>query len=254
MALWLDWAKINKAPVTGGAWAPGYVNKLVVHTTESSGFHPGLTYFGHTGWPHWTNDRDGTLWQHMDADAPARALKNAPGGVETNRGGAWQVENVGFAAMGDAALTAEQVATLRRLVAELHRRRGLQMHTLPAGAIPGSAKVDAPQRLTLNQWRVFGGIAGHRHVPENDHWDPGAFNLERLLPAPTPPPAPPEEDTDMKPYLAQAEGTPVYLIFPNGQAEAGVPTQDALDDCRRIYGDTIEEVSLDFLRLHGIDA
>jgi N-acetyl-anhydromuramyl-L-alanine amidase AmpD len=61
-----------------------------------------------------------------------------------------------------------------------------------------------------------------------------------------------EEKTDMDPYLAQAEGTPVYLIFPNGQAEAGVPTEEALNDCRRVYGDKIEPVSKDFLRLHGV--
>lgn len=65
-------------------------------------------------------------------------------------------------------------------------------------------------------------------------------------------PPPKEESDDMKPYLAQAPGTAVYLIFPNGQAEAGVPTEAALADCRRLYGDTIEQVSVDFLKLHGI--
>lgn len=27
----------------------------------------------------------------------------------------------------------------------------------------------------------YNGILGHKHVPENDHWDPGAFDWRKLL-------------------------------------------------------------------------
>lgn len=105
--------------------------------------------------------------------------------------------------------------------------------------------------------------AAHREyaLPKGRKPDPVGIDMDDMrrdvaaLLAAGPPgtqPPPPEEDDDMKPFLAQAEGTPVFLIFPNGQAEAGVPTEAALADAKRIYGDTIEKVSRDFLRLHGV--
>ena len=106
-------------------------------------------------------------------------------------------------------------------------------------------------------------LCAHREWAPRRKVDPAFWDMDQMRrqvrelladgPATTPPPPTnPPEDDDMKPYLAQATGTPVYLIFPNGQLEAGVPTEAALSDARRIYGDKIEQVSIDFLRLHGI--
>lgn len=251
MNVWYPAATRNQATVNAGRMSASYGWKLVVHTTESDSFTPSpRSYFGHQYWPHFTLDRDGQWWQHIPIDMAARALRSSRL-VETNRGRAIQVECVGrSSADPDAILTDAQVDALRDLFVWLRQQVPIDAVALPAGAIPGSASARAPQRMTPAAWRVFSGVCAHRHVPDNDHWDSGAFDLTRLLPDP-PTPTPPEDD-DMKPYLAQAEGTAVYLIFPSGEVPAGVPTEDALKDALRIYGNRVEKVSKDFLRLHGV--
>ncbi|HEY6222818.1 MAG TPA: hypothetical protein VIW26_03470, partial [Gemmatimonadales bacterium] len=44
-------------------------------------------------------------------------------------------------------------------------------------------------RFTAAAWLAFDGWCGHQHVPNNDHGDPGAIDIARLLAiaAPTPP-------------------------------------------------------------------
>jgi hypothetical protein len=36
-------------------------------------------------------------------------------------------------------------------------------------------------RMSPTEWDSFNGVCGHQHVPENTHWDPGAFDWTRLL-------------------------------------------------------------------------
>src|SRR5436190_520883 len=72
------------------------------------------------------------------------------------------------------------------------------------GAIPNSAREDAPQRLDPHVW-AFGpiGLCGHRHVPMgDDHWDAGALDMRKVAAyarellggGPPKPPQPPQED------------------------------------------------------------
>jgi hypothetical protein len=68
-------------------------------------------------------------------------------------------------------------------------------------------------------------------------------------PVPSPPPTP-EDDDDMKPFLAQADSTPVFLI--TAARTIGVPTQQDLDALKRLYGPEIVKVSRDFLRMAGV--
>ncbi len=195
--LWLDWAKRNVAPVTSGSYVEGRW-KLLIHTTESYNFYPGSTYYGTHSWPHFTIERDGTTWQHIDMDIAARALKNLAGGVETNRSRVIQIENC--AKSGDAkVLTDAQVVANRRIAEVLHQQRGMELYSLPAGVIGGSASVNAPQRMSYAQWRAYSGICAHRHAPENEHWDSGAQDLSLIVPIITPPVQPvPEEDYMIK--------------------------------------------------------
>lgn len=238
MSLWLDWAKRNVAPVTGGSYSEGRM-KLLVHTTETSVFRPDSSkYYGHTGWPHLTNERDGTMWQHIDLDIAARALKNAPGGVQTNRSRVVQVENVAYSKDGNNALTDAQIENLRRLVVELHEKRGLELNFLPAGVIPNSARADAPQRMSTHEWRTFSGVIAHRHAPENDHWDSGAFDLSRLLPqtkAPVIEPEPQEDEELMKhgdtgPQVAQLRHLVNRVISQTGGGFDHLPITETYDD------------------------
>lgn len=217
MQTWYPPAKVNRATRDAGAMAPGYAWKLVVHTTESDRFPVAETaYFGHQSWPHFTLERDGTFWQHLPINRAARALRASPN-VETNRGGAVQVECVARSSADPGAiLTAAQVTALQQLYGWLRQQVPIGTAALAAGKIPGSASTSGPQRLTPGQWRTFSGVCGHRHVPSNEHWDPGAFDLARVVagkPKPVPPPPPIEED-DMARLVRDEQGR-IYKVAGN---------------------------------------
>lgn len=156
--------------------------RLVLHTTEGSSAAGAIGAFKSMGsWPHFTVDPLAKVrYQHISLDVGARALINAPGGVETNREDAIQIEMVGFAAKTpdwtDDAL--QWLAT--EVFAPILAATGIPT-THPAFSGTNAAGVNAPQRMTFDQWDTFAGICGHQHVPENDHWDPGAFPIDRLL-------------------------------------------------------------------------
>lgn len=203
MALWLPLddpevrVRRNVAPVTGGTFIDLGAPLVIQHTTEGDRFTPNpRLYHGHTGWPHITIDRDGTIFQHIDLDLAARALKNLPGGVQTNRRRwTWQVENVGRSPSvpGQVTLTDAQVRAGRWFVAFLHRHRGLPLRADPPWVIPGSARVDAPQRMSAAEWYAAAGVSAHARAPENDHWDVGGIPLSAFLPT-----IPPLEEDPMK--------------------------------------------------------
>lgn len=172
----------------------------ILHTTEG----PSLVDYGDgakapnvTGVPD-LKDKHFGWWQHYDVDESARALKNLTGGVETNRANAFQIELVGtcdpqhaktwgqltagvdyiyWPAAPDWAL--QQVAWLMRWLADNH---GIPLSGMPTWvAYPGSYGADNGVRMTDVQWRAFKGWAGHQHVPENLHGDPGDIDFARLL-------------------------------------------------------------------------
>ncbi len=71
--------------------------KIVHHTTEGSSARGAFDAFRQNrSDPHFTVDAT-TIYQHIDTEEGARALRNAPGGVQTNRDSAVQIELVGFA-------------------------------------------------------------------------------------------------------------------------------------------------------------
>src|SRR5690242_6455694 len=71
--------------------------KLVHHTTEGASAAGAMTAFkNNRSDPHFTVDGT-TIYQHIDTGVAARALRNEPGGVQTNRDSAVQIEVVGFA-------------------------------------------------------------------------------------------------------------------------------------------------------------
>lgn len=180
---WYPEAILNKAPSRlWGTFYSGYKFKFVGHTTESDNFYPNANnYFGHNGYPHFTVNRDGKVYQHVPISRASRALKNSAGGVQTNGGGAIQVEHVARSANGPDALTGVQLISARRLCDWIRAQYGIPAIVLPPGVIAGSARSNAPQRMTNAQWISFSGVCAHRHVPENDHWNMGAFPLELLI-------------------------------------------------------------------------
>lgn len=161
-----------RTQVQSGLGAPLNVPaKLVWHTTEGTSLP---TYSG--SHPHFTlNPRSGELWQHIPINSGAMSLKNAAGGIETNRANAKQVELIGFARDTQNWSDAEyaRIAKLARWI-EKHGgvARKCSVEFKGNGATP---------HISGAAWVNYSGHIGHQHVPENDHWDPGAFRINKVL-------------------------------------------------------------------------
>jgi peptidoglycan hydrolase-like protein with peptidoglycan-binding domain len=193
----------------------------VLHTTE------GMSWPGYAGGgeaPHGTirplPGKGILVREHIDFDLFAKALMNLPGGVETNRRGALQFELMGtcdekhkgdpdwyfWPDADDVVLTA-----LADYLRPIHAKylipnsaplfkayRPDGVHTQGGSYGPNNGvRFDGPT------WLRYNGIVGHMHVPENDHGDPGAFPIAKLMtllaaggtsvvtpPKPAPKPAP----------------------------------------------------------------
>lgn len=114
----------------------------------------------------------GSMAQFFPASSRAKALKNAPGGVETNRHGRYcvQIEILFFPYCTVDGRTYATVADtplvgLDRLMAWL-RDLGVP-DVWPMGPPTWSGNRNA------STWNTRAGHYGHSQVPENDHTDPG---------------------------------------------------------------------------------
>jgi len=149
---------------TGGPY------KIVHHTTEGSTAQGAFSAFKkHRSDPHFTVDAT-AIYQHVDTGQGARALRNAPGGVQTNRDGAIQIEVVGFAHRPKTKPTLRNLARLCRWLEATHAIPPVWPNGPPKPAKndhdPGNHNRDP------STWNTQGGHYGHCHVPENTHWDP----------------------------------------------------------------------------------
>ena len=156
---------------------------LVHHTTEGDSAKGAASWMRSQGtMSHRVfNPSNGERIDLLPATASARSLRNLSGGVETNRrGGVYQLEIVGRAVAvpgyGDhwyKALAGE--------VDSICSQVGIPK-VFPCAFVPypESYGIKAKQRLSGPQWLRVEGIIGHQHVPENDHGDPGALDVERL--------------------------------------------------------------------------
>ena len=175
---------VDSGDYTGGPW------KVVLHTTETSGV-PG--YKGGRTAPHLTYNARTRRWvQHTSLLKAARALVNAPGGAQTNRDRAIQVEivcysnrpiTIGYSHrtwVGD--LTDDNYRDLREFLLFAVDEFGVELKWPGRKALSWS-QANAPGfRFTTRQWDEWNGICAHQHVPEgNTHWDTGDLNWEKLI-------------------------------------------------------------------------
>ncbi|BAQ67151.1 N-acetylmuramoyl-L-alanine amidase [Geminocystis sp. NIES-3709] len=162
-------------PITGGVGAySGGPFKIVHHTTEGSTASGAMgAYKANKSDPHFTVDPI-TIYQHIDTSVSARSLANPPGGVQTNRDSAIQIEVVGFAGKPKNSATLKNVAKLCRWIE--------QTHSVPQKWPNGFPKVGTRDpgghNRNANNWDKTGGHYGHSQVPENTHWDPGYTRSE----------------------------------------------------------------------------
>lgn len=175
---------------------------LCLHTTE------GFTWPSYSGGaiaPNYTAhpviSKKRIDWRaHFNDETSSRALENHAGGVETNTLNVVQLELVGtcdpahthtwdgkraghdYIYWPDAPDWALQ--QIANFIKDMHKRHGLKLSALDFQAYPGSYGERGKTnhvRMSGAQWRNFAGICGHQHVPENDHGDPGAFPIKKVL-------------------------------------------------------------------------
>ncbi len=167
-------------PITGSSGSyNGGPFKIVHHTTEGSTAQGAFAAFktGRSD-PHFTVDSQ-TIYQHIDTSGAARALRNPPGGVETNRDSAIQIEVVGFAGRPKSRATLLNLAKLCRWIEKTHNIPRDWPNGPPKphrnGQDPGGHNRNAAN------WDSKAGHYGHSHVPENTHWDPAYTAAELSL-------------------------------------------------------------------------
>jgi N-acetylmuramoyl-L-alanine amidase len=184
---WCPFAEKNFARADGGA----FVNPVtvgVLHKTISppGSFRPNSrNYFGHQSYPHFTVDVQGgrfKCWQHISIKRAAKALRNEPGGVQTNREGVIQIEIVGWADK-NPNLDPVMVAGLKKLMRWVEDNTfitptcDVDFHPYP----PPMRLGNEPWRMSFSQWVRYSGWCAHQHTPENTHGDVGALDKSQLF-------------------------------------------------------------------------
>ena len=201
---WWDGATRDELSGTGASMATSwngvaYKPKIVIHTTEGGSYEGARSAYAGTQ-PHFTvTFQRGFFqaYQHLTINAAAKALKHPYGTVDTNRGNAYQIEVVGFATKA-SSMPAKYLDGIASLVKWISQQKGVANKAptfLPYPASYGQSSV----RMTPAQWVSFSGVCGHQHVPENDHGDPGAFQIHYVLTANGPITAPPATSTSTVP-------------------------------------------------------
>jgi hypothetical protein len=188
------------------------IEKVVWHSTETADWP---SYQGGAIAPHMTGKPNMVtkkiIWHaHFPANMNSRALRNTPGGVQTNTDGAFQIELVGTcdphahkmfpARLYMPAAPDWYLDELARFAAWAEQHWGVPLVTRPFRPYPASAGTANGVRFSGTAWDRFRGHCGHQHVPENVHGDPGSLAMvtvmdkaKRLL-TPANPTLPKEDD------------------------------------------------------------
>lgn len=169
----------------------GVTDKFIIHTTEGSGWP---SYSGGAAAPTFTVYPDTVnkklvIRQHFPLDTSSRALVHPAGTPQTNNDGVIQAEFIGTC---DPSLAQRGVFFwpqapkwaldgMAEIIATLHTLRGIPLTAWPKwNAYPASAG-NSSSRMSWAQWAAFSGVAGHQHVPGNDHGDPGNIDINYVM-------------------------------------------------------------------------
>lgn len=188
MATWLSGVKRQSWGRDGGSFTTS-PDKILLHSTETGTF-PG--YGRGASAPHFTiNLGNGEVRQHSPMNRAARALRNASGGVQTNRDGVIQIEIIGTCDKSFARkhgypylpdMTDEMAGRLKWLLQKICAAiPAIPLTTSVAWKSYPSSYGNSSVRMSNSQWTRYKGILGHQHAPENTHGDPGDLPMKRIL-------------------------------------------------------------------------
>ena len=198
----MDWLPAAERIVfgdSGGVYTGGPF-RIVLHRTQGNSLAGALSvYRVKNVAPHITVEireaKGRRIVQHTPFTVAARALENQPGGVQTNRRSAIQIEVVGFSEKPKLDLDSDLRwfgATILKPIMQAFSITPDHPTFWGAGCGWTLASTKAKQRMTFTEWDAFNGICSHQHVPEQSHWDCGAFKIDAAL-------AGALEDDDMTP-------------------------------------------------------
>jgi hypothetical protein len=184
VAIWLPGYQRVNLGLSGKPFEYTHNPKGLLHSTEGTSLAGAESamraYPSHLGYDYRTRDKH----QYISLDLAAYSAMD-----ESDNDPIYQVELVGFAKdmryLPDWALRniAEDV------VKPLADTVGIPPVVIPSGfkdgldgIYPYLASPQSPIRLSYAGLRAFSGWLGHQHLPApDDHWDPGAINIHRLL-------------------------------------------------------------------------
>ncbi len=152
----------------------------VIHTVEGS-LDSGLGVFRQHFAPHFVLDGERII-QLVPLGTMAAALENRPGGVETNSITRAQIEVAGHSSEDPWECDESTGEALADLMATLADAAEIPLER------PFEDKMPAKPWATTNfvrrsagKWGHVAGWYGHVEVPENEHWDPGAFEWSKTI-------------------------------------------------------------------------
>lgn len=188
MATWLSGVKRQSWGRDGGSFTTS-PDKILLHSTETGTF-PG--YGRGASAPHFTIDLgNGEVRQHSSMSRAARALRNAAGGVQTNRDGVIQIEIIGTCDKNFARkhgypylpdMTDEMAGRLKWLLQKICAAiPAIPLKTSVTWKSYPSSYGNSSVRMSNSQWTRYKGILGHQHAPENTHGDPGDLPMKKIL-------------------------------------------------------------------------
>lgn len=181
MIVWHPDAIIRRYKYSGGSMVGG-PPRITMHSTETTTVPRYGQLLGANSAPHFTIDRDGTVYQHQPLNVASRSLRNESGGVQTNRQGKTnvQIERVGYAREGHN-IPVRQLVTQRNLVRWIAEQTGTPMVWRRMRGGPHCYGSGSICRMSAGEWLLFTGICAHAEVTENTHWDVGAADFAVLF-------------------------------------------------------------------------
>lgn len=148
--------------------------KLGLHTTEGPKAEGAIsTLFKNRSWSHFLlSFEENRKIQFLELNVAGKSMSNNTiDGYPTNRSNMIQVEIVGYAAEA-VSWPKGKLDWLAQCFKEIRQQFNFPLNHLDF--VNGV-------RLSDQDFHNYKGIVGHKHAPDNNHWDPGQLNVPYIV-------------------------------------------------------------------------